>query len=505
MTATTLDPSRSRGGSRDLLSKRWGAHAWALPVILIFAGLNFFWQLGSSSYFIDEAFSVIHSLPSFHTMFHVIARTETTPWTYFLFLHEWMIRTGSQAEWVTRLPSAVAGVALVAATYWMAGAFVERRAALGAAALCALSPLVLSYAQEARVYIFVMLALVISVGATVRAPQRPEHRTALLTLGGLAAFVAIWLHYTALSVLLPLAIWVGTRRTFTARQKIAFIAACLVGVGTVLPILLEQYHYNPNGGAIYGAINWNNVLAVVGTPFGTRVGTPVNLRTVVGALAVAVALPALLLSRRNRVAERGLLVALGAFGVLALFAVDLTGKHILITRYTTITAPFLLTAIAAACLQLPRAGAALVALATVAVSIVGVIDDHSPSQFYPPARQVVDYVAPRQRPGDFMLSPGFPLTDTALFYYVTRRTRPKLHFFGLADPGIPMAFRVYKRIWIVDNPSSATPAAAREMVAPLLRRYRWHVVTTRVYPASVTLGLLLTVPDGRRPAAGTRA
>ena len=77
----------------------------ALWAILLGAIGNFFWQLGSSSYFVDEALSIEHALPALHGVLHVVSHTETTPWTYFLFLHEWLYRAGSQAEWVTRLPS----------------------------------------------------------------------------------------------------------------------------------------------------------------------------------------------------------------------------------------------------------------------------------------------------------------------------------------------------------------------------------------------------------------
>src|SRR5205085_2989190 len=111
-----------------------------------------------------------------HSLFGVIAHTETVPYTYFLFLHGWIALTGSHAEWVTRVPSAVVGVGLVASVYWMARAFVERRVALGAAALCAISPLIQSYAQETRAYIFLAVAVTIAVGATVRGCQRTEHQ-----------------------------------------------------------------------------------------------------------------------------------------------------------------------------------------------------------------------------------------------------------------------------------------------------------------------------------------
>jgi uncharacterized membrane protein len=495
MTATSVSPSRVDGGSLDLLAER--AERWALPVILLVAGLNFFWQLGSSSYFIDEAFSVIHSLPSFHTMFHVIGHTETTPYTYFLFLHEWMIRTGSQAEWVTRLPSAVAGVVLVAAVYWMAKAFVGRRAALGAAALTAISPLIQSYAQETRVYIFLMLGVVVAVGASVRAVQQPERRTALLTVGALACFLSLWLHYTAVSVVFPLAVWVATRPELTRRARAWYVTACVAGFGTVLPLLLQQYSIFPNGGAIAGQINWNNAVSVIGTPFGTRVGTPVNARSIIGALVMLFAVGTLLFSRRGQIRARWLLVALGVFGALGLFGLDLAGKSILITRYTAVIAPLLVTVIAAACTQLTRPGAAALATATIAVSAIGLLDNHSTSGFYPPARQVVDYVASRQQPGDFMLTPGFPLTDTAIFYYVTRRTHPKLHFLGLQDPAQRVIFHKYKRLWLVGNPPAATDAAALKFVQPLLRKYHWRALSVEVFDASIALGVVLAEPVRR--------
>jgi uncharacterized membrane protein len=470
---------------------------WALPLILVIAGLNFFWQLGSSSYFIDEAYSVIHSLPSFHTMFHVIGHTETTPYTYFLFLHEWMIRTGSQAEWVTRLPSAVVGVVLVAAVYWMALAFADRRSALGAAALTAISPLIQSYAQETRVYVFLMLVVVVAVGATVRAVHRPEHRRGLLTLGALAAFLSVWLHYTAVSIVLPLAVWVATRPGLSRRARTAFVAACIAAFGSILPLLLLQYSIFPNGGTIAGAINFHNVVSVIGTPFGTRLGTPVNARSVVGVLVMVAAIVVLLTPRGKRVSDRGLLVALAAFGVLALIVLDLTGKHILITRYTTITAPFMLTVLVAACMQLPRPAAAVLAVPAVAISLWGTVHDHRQSGFYAPARQVVEYVAPREHPGDFMLTPGYPIAGVPLFYYDTRRLHPKLGLLGLQDPGVPAVFSRYKRVWIVDWPKADTDGATLSMVAPLLRRFRFRAASVRVFATSMPLGVVLAVPDRR--------
>jgi uncharacterized membrane protein len=502
MSTTAISRSRVLEGPRGRSDARSVPERLALPVILVVAAVNFFWQLGSSSYFTDEAFSVMHSLPALHALFGLIAHTETVPYTYFLFLHEWISRTGSQAEWVTRVPSAVAGVVLVASVYWMARAFVQRHVALGAAALCAISPLIQSYAQETRAYIFFVVAVTIAVGATVRGCQRTENQTAFLTLGALSLFLSMWIHYIAVGVILPLAVWVATRSSLSRRQRGIFVAVSIAAVGSVLPLLLEQYSIFPAGGAILGQTNLRNTISVVGTPFGTRVGTPIDARTVAAALLVLFSLAVLLVFRRRPVRERGLLVALGVVGVLGLFVVNLfADKHILITRYTVETAPFLVTGIAAACAQLPRAAAGTLAAGTLAVSAAGLVDNHSRSGFWPPVKQAIEYIAPRERPGDFLLSPGFPLTDIPIFYYVTHTPliRPKIHVFGLAPlslrtPGVRDAFRRYKRLWIIDHPRSATPAAAVRAVRPLLARYHRRAVDVRAYSTSINLGVMLAVP-----------
>lgn len=487
---------RRRRDGFELLLER--AERGALPVILLAAGLNFFWQLGSSSYFVDEAYSVLHSLPSLHRVIHLVNTTETTPYTYFVFLHEWLSRTGSQAEWVARLPSAVAGVVLVGAVYWMAKPFVGRRLALVAAALAALSPLIQSYAQEARVYVFLLLAATISVGATVRAVQRSDRRVLLLCVGALFAFLSIWLHYISVSIVVPLAVWVATRSELSRRQRAGFVAVCVAGLGTVLPLMLEQYSIFPNGGTIAGAINWENVVSVVGTPFGTRTGTPVNARTVAGALIVVLALAAVLLSHRGEVRAGRLLVALGIVGVVGPFALDLAGKHILITRYTVITAPFLLVAIAGAWAELPRVPAALLAGGAVAVSSVGLADNHRSTGFYPPVREAVQYIARRQ-PGEYILSPGFPITNVPVFYYDLRFLKPKLPFMGLNDSRVPRVFARCRRIWIIDDAASDTRSAALAPVAPLLRRYHFRAVDLRTFTTSRTLGVMLAL---RQPGVG---
>ncbi len=274
-----------------------------------------------------------------------------------------------------------------------------------------------------------------------------------------------------------------------------------------MPLLLQQYGYFPNGGAISGAINWNNSVSVIGTPFGLRVGVPLNLWSIAGAVTVVCAVTILLLApRRKRVSAPGLLVALAAVGALGVFVLDLAGKHILITRYTAATAPFVVTAIAAACAVVPRRAAVFLAGAAVAASVAGLVVNHSRSGFYAPARPVVEYIASKRQPRDVMITAGYPLVDVPIFYYDTRLLRPRLHFIGLGDPRVPVPFRRRsRRIWIVDSPASATRAAAIGIVEPLLRAHRYRVANLRLYTTSITLAVMLAVPERRSgPGASLR-
>lgn len=65
---------------------------------------------------------------------------------------------GGTSEWVLRLPSALAGIAMVPVMAWLAARFAGRDTAVPAAWLAAGSPFLVWYSQEARNYAFVMLA-----------------------------------------------------------------------------------------------------------------------------------------------------------------------------------------------------------------------------------------------------------------------------------------------------------------------------------------------------------
>jgi len=96
---------------------------------------------------------------------------------------------GGTSEWVLRLPSALAGIAMVPVMAWLAARFVGRDAAVPAAWLTAGSPFLVWYSQEARNYAFLMLAAAGSTGLLLEFVAQGRlaiaARYALVTAAGL--------------------------------------------------------------------------------------------------------------------------------------------------------------------------------------------------------------------------------------------------------------------------------------------------------------------------------
>lgn len=500
LTAPPLTGLPARRWFETLVGSR--LDSWALPAIMCAAALNFLWQLGSPSYWVDEALSIEHSVPALGQVVHVVSRTENTPWTYFVLLHEWLGHTGSQSEWVVRLPSALAGVVLVGAVYWMARVFVDRRVALAAAALCALSPLFLRYAQQARVYVFAMLAVTVAVGATVRAVRSADGtRGRMLVAGGAAAALALWLHYTAVFVVVPLCVWLARRPSVPRRWRIAFAGGCAVAGLALLPLFIVQYGFNPDAGPFAG-LTLSNVIATVGTPFdgrfvgqvnAIRLAYGVNAITIVGVAVIGASMIALLATNRGTIRDRHLLAVLGMLAPIALIVSGLAGKNAVESRYATVAAPFLLTGVAAAVSALRRPAAAALLIGAVAVSVSGLIAGHRNSGFWAPSRQAIDYIRLNHRPEDAVVTPYNP-DVVALIYYGGRELRPVPEFVGrpYLVGKVRAGWHPY-RLWIVleFQPHRYSNSQLLRLWAPGLRSLGYRLLSLRTFTTSSTYAVFL--------------
>jgi len=477
----------------------------ALPSILVVAAVNFFWQLGSSSYYVDEALSIEHALPPLHDIDAVVRMSESTPWTYFVGLHEWIYRTGSQAEWVLRLPSALAGLGLVAAVYWLGRLLAGRSAALIAASLVALSPLVLQYAQQVRVYVFLMLAVTVAVAASVSATRSTRRPGRWLLVAGAASVLATWLHYTGVFVIAPLAIWVGLQPGLRRSARAAFIATNALALIPLVPLYLDQRSHSPEGQLVgIPGLTWTTAAQVLGTPFDGRTIAELDAFRVIGVLVIATSVVAVtIVWRRRRLESWGLLSIIAVAPLAALLALGIDGQHVVLTRYTAVAAPFLLIILAIAVTRLPLRWGGALAIAALAVAIAGVVRTHQPSGYHLDAKGAIDFIQQHRRPNDTVITPGSHGSEPQFNYYAARRLRPLPRMVGGNNPqAVRAILRAKQRTWTI----TARPAGADTIanIRPSLRRalapLGYDIGAIRLFPSLVPLLVTLLRPLRRRPA-----
>jgi mannosyltransferase len=334
-----------------------------LAGLLLLAALIRLPSLGLQSLWFDEAFTPVHVLhPSLVATLKTVSHTENTPPLWYVVVWAWTKAFGTGAV-ALRLPSALAGIALVAVVWGIACELAGRRVAILAAALAAVDPLFAWYSQEARAYELYTLTAALSVLCFVRAEKvGSPRRMAAFALAGCLALLS---HYFAVFLLVPMSAWLLRRRE---RRRVALPAVgaiALVGAALV-PLVLSQ------GGkgtqwigkeALSGrvqAIAQYYLTGYSGAPLGRGIE-----------LAVALPLLAGLAYGLRRGLGRGerdtalAMLALSACGVLVPIAFALAGADYLAAR-NLIGAMVPVTVLLAAVIASARAGRAGAAIATVA-------------------------------------------------------------------------------------------------------------------------------------------
>ncbi|MGB7159807.1 MAG: glycosyltransferase family 39 protein [Tepidisphaeraceae bacterium] len=145
--------------TREATTERAWLRRFALPAILLLATAWRVHHLGAQSIWYDEGLSIGIALTPLEQLIESVRFFEQTPPLYHLMLGGW-VRVFGDSEFAVRVPSVIASVMAIWATWHLAtraGGFV---AACAATTLMALSPFQLHYAQEARGYaLFLALSL----------------------------------------------------------------------------------------------------------------------------------------------------------------------------------------------------------------------------------------------------------------------------------------------------------------------------------------------------------
>jgi uncharacterized membrane protein len=329
-----------------------------LPAALALGAVNFAVQLGTRPLAGQERLSISQAAIPLRDVVSTLKVGELSPPAYFFGLHEWYFRIGHGAA-TLRFPSLLAGLLLIAATYWLGLRVAGELAASVAALLTAASPLVLEFAQLARPPIFAMLAATVAVAAALEA-DRSAGVTARrwIAASTLAGILAIATDYSAAFVVAPLALWLGLRRPLPRAARIGALAV-VVYVGWLLALLASEQLERHNPLALPSSLTGSHFLRVLGNPFDGSFASLTGW-TAAGAALLLVGVGTCLAlgpPRRRLVA----CLALGAAAAVTL--ITLAGGSALNTRYTAVAAPLALVAIAAAAANTRRTGALLAAAA----------------------------------------------------------------------------------------------------------------------------------------------
>ncbi len=159
---------------------------WALGLLL----------LDAKSLWLDEAYGLYVTRLGLPMLWAGQSEPYHPPLFYWL-LERWLRLGGGEFLW--RFPSVCFTVLSALAAYRLACAWFGRAVALTAAALTALSPVLIWYAQELRPYALLVLLSLVTTGAVTRLCLRPGPIPFLIAAGAVAA--AIYLHYFALLLL----------------------------------------------------------------------------------------------------------------------------------------------------------------------------------------------------------------------------------------------------------------------------------------------------------------
>lgn len=186
--------------------------AWVVVVLLTIIGGGLRgWALEAKTLWLDEAFSLWMAEQTPAHLLYWVVQIDHHPPLYYLLLHGWLAGAGATAA-AARGLSALAGTLAIPLFYAAAVKLTGRGGALAATLLVTLSPFLVRYGQEARMYALLMLAVaaLLVFTASLLTQREPSWRQAFLAVLGLgtAQAAAMWLHNTA-TVLVPVALNVG--------------------------------------------------------------------------------------------------------------------------------------------------------------------------------------------------------------------------------------------------------------------------------------------------------
>jgi mannosyltransferase len=326
MEAATLDrggPAAYAQSLREAARSRSRAF-WIVAGLTVLAAVLRFATLGVQAYHHDEIVTASRVLRGsfFHAM-DAVGFSESAPPLYYALAWVWTQLTGT-GEVGLRSLSAVAGVATVPVAYLLGLELRGRRAGLMAAALVAVSPMLLWYSQEARAYALLVLLCTISLLYCARARRGGRRRD--FVFWGIASGLALATHYFAVFAVAAEAVLLLRRH---GRASLAGLWIVGLAGALLAPLAVHQMSYGHAewiSNFSLGHRLWETAATFPTGETADIIARPERPLLAVAPLALMLAALALLAIRSDRAERRAaaipLSVALAAIGIPLLLALS---------------------------------------------------------------------------------------------------------------------------------------------------------------------------------------
>jgi uncharacterized membrane protein len=221
---------------------------------------------------LDEAISIHQARLSLHDLFRNLYYGDRQPPLHHLTL--WLtVRAFGHGEFAVRLPSLIAGTLVIPVLYELGRELYDRRTGLIAAAFAAVSPILVWYSQEVRMYEFVALFGLLALLTQLRAIRNGTMLNWAAYI--LATAALLWSHYFGLLLigvqqLVFVAVLVHRKRNGQPVKPLAlgFAYSAAVLVMQLVPLVVFAHHqYQTTSGAAgspsgtYDLLSFYSVLA----------------------------------------------------------------------------------------------------------------------------------------------------------------------------------------------------------------------------------------------------
>jgi mannosyltransferase len=412
---------------------------WALVMLIVVSFAVRLYALGAKSLWSDEGLTLRRAEQPLSLVFQnlnlipldpnyydgsqeegeVVLSPDLHPPLYFLMMHLW-IRVAGQSEFALRFPSVLAATLVLPLLYALARKLLDEEAGFWAALLGAFSPFYLWYAQEARMYTWVVVLSLASVCALLPLLRnRPRRR-------GYAVYAAVTaaLLYTHYSGFLLLAFEVVVYGVCRLRKRPWIILVVLAVLAVALVPLVPYVWRTLQMPGIF-ALEYRPlhlILAEAWSSFslGLRVQVIQPLwQTAPFLLVSAVGLVSLVLSRR----KEAWMICLGylLLPILALYGLSLVRPSYMNPRHLMVVSPAWELMMAQGLVTLRRRyWPGLVILLGCVLALRGWADYDiftSHSMWKDDIRGAVQYIEERARPGDAIVLHHSVIRLTFDYYY----------------------------------------------------------------------------------------